>query len=63
MAYKTATWCGLIPAGDLFQCKIELPNVFHITDDIFIVGYDDDNGRDYDRTQKWDMQICCKETY
>ena len=40
------------PAGDMFQQKIDehfhdMPNVFGITNDILVVGYEDD-GRDHD---------------
>ena len=38
---------GAVPAGDMFQCKIEKifsdkPSVFGITDDILVIGYDKD---------------------
>ena len=41
-----------VPAGDMFQCKIDeifsdMPNVFGITDDILVIGYDK-NGADHD---------------
>ena len=50
----------------MFQHKInvifkEPPNVFGITDDILIVGYDPD-GRYHDRMLRSVMQICFKET-
>ena len=43
---------GAVPVGELFQCKIDeifidMPNVFGITDDILIIGYDK-NGADHD---------------
>ena len=39
--------------GDMFQCKIDkifndMPNVFGITDDILVIGYDKD-GTDHDK--------------
>ena len=42
------------PVGNMFQCKIDkifndMPNVFGITDDILVIGYDDD-GTDHDTT-------------
>ena len=45
---------GVVPAGNMFQWKIDeifndMPNVFGITDDILVVGYDDD-GRDHSET-------------
>ena len=45
---------GAATAGDIFQRKIDkmfknLPNVFHIADDILVVGYDSD-GMDHDNT-------------
>ena len=47
---------GVALAGDMFQRKIDeifkdLPNVFDITDDILVVGYDRD-GKDYDTLQR-----------
>ena len=41
-------------AGNMFQRKIDkifndMPNIFGIADDIFVVGYED-NGRDHDDT-------------
>ena len=46
----------VVPAGDMFQGKIDeifqdIPNVFGITDDILIVGYDT-NCIDQDKTLK-----------
>ena len=46
----------------MFQQKIDeifkdLPNVFGITDDILVVGYDA-NGRDHDKTLTGVMHIC-----
>ena len=43
---------GAVPVGDMFQHKIDeifndIPNVFGITDDIIVIGYDDD-GTDHD---------------
>ena len=40
------------PAGDMFQCKIDeifndMPNVFGIADNIFVIGYNKD-GTDHD---------------
>ena len=45
---------GAASTGDMFQHKIDeifkdLPNVFGITDDILVVGYDGD-GKDHDKT-------------
>ena len=42
---------GAVPAGDMFQCKInkifnDMSNVFGIADDILVIGYDKD-GADY----------------
>ena len=56
---------GVAPAGVVFQPKINkvfkvLPNVFHITDDVLIVGYDA-NGRDHDRTLRCLIQLYCSE--
>ena len=44
---------GASPAGDIFKKKIDkqfndMPNVFHIADDILITGFDED-GRDHDK--------------
>ena len=43
---------GMAQARDMFQCKIDevfnhMPNVFGITDDILVIGYDED-GTDHD---------------
>ena len=43
---------GAAPVGDMFQCKIDkifsdVPNIFGITDDILVIGYDK-NGADHD---------------
>ena len=45
---------GVVPAGDLFQRKVDeifkdLPNIFGITDDMLVVGYDA-NGKGHDDT-------------
>ena len=53
---------GAAPTGDMFQHKIDeifknLPNVFGITDDILVVGYDAD-GNDHDKTLWQLLQIC-----
>ena len=42
---------GAAPVGDMFQCKIDeifsdMPNVFGITDDILVIGYNE-NGADH----------------
>ena len=46
----------------MFQHKIDeifkdLPNVLGIADDILVVGYDSD-GKDYDETLWWVLQMC-----
>ena len=56
---------GVAQTHDLFQQKSDeifkdLPNIFGIADHILIVEYDAD-GRDHDRTQQWEMQICHRE--
>ena len=43
---------GSVPVGDMFQCKIdeifsEMPNILGITNDILVIGYDE-NGADHD---------------
>ena len=43
---------GAAPVGNMFQYKInkifnDIPNVFGITDDILVIGYDED-GTDHD---------------
>ena len=53
---------GAAQAGDMFQRKIdetfkELSNIFGITDDILVVGYEDD-GKDHDQTLQRVLQIC-----
>ena len=61
--YKLTTLpCGVSPAGDMFQRKINkifkgLLNIFGIADGFLIVGYDAD-GRDHDQTLRQVMQIC-----
>ena len=55
---------GTAPAGDMLQIDEifkELPNVFSVTDDILIVGYNAD-GKEHGRILRWVMQICHKET-
>ena len=39
-----------VPVGNMFQCKIDeifndMPNVFGISDDILVIGYDEDGPR------------------
>ena len=53
-----------VPVGDMFQCKIDeifndMPNVFGITDDILVIGYDDD-GKDQDEAV-YNVLRWCKE--
>ena len=53
---------GAAPAGNMFQRKIDkifkdLPNVFGITDDIWVVGYGRD-GKDHDDTLQRVLQRC-----
>ena len=53
---------GAVPAGDMFQCKIDeifsdMPNVFGITDDMLVIGYDDD-GTDRDAMVHKVLQRC-----
>ena len=54
---------GLVLAGDMFQHKKmnemfkDIPNVFGIAEDIFIVGYDAD-GRFHEKTLRQVMEIC-----
>ena len=48
--------------GDMFQCKIDeifsdMPNIFGITDDILVIGYDD-NGADHDAAVHRVLQRC-----
>ena len=55
---------GAASAGDMFQRKIDgifndMPNVFSITDDNLVVGYEDD-GRDHDETVQTVLQRCRK---
>ena len=43
---------GAVPAGDMFQCKIneifnDMPKIFGITDGILVIGYNED-GTDHD---------------
>ena len=59
------TTIGAAPAGDMFQRKIDeifndMPNVFGITDDILVVGYEDD-GRDHDEAVQKVLQRCRKD--
>ena len=49
------------PTGDMFQRKIDkifkdLPNLFGITDNILVVGYDRD-GKDHDETLQRVLQV------
>ena len=58
--YKTAF--GVALAGNMFQWKIDevfndMPNIFGITDDILVVGYEDDC-RDHDKTFQRLVQQC-----
>ena len=53
---------GAAPAGNMFQRKIDeifndMPNIFGITDDILVIGYEDD-GRDHDNTVQNVLQRC-----
>ena len=53
---------GAMPAGDMFRCKRDkifsnMPNVFGIADDIFIIGYDED-GADHDVAVHKVLQWC-----
>ena len=53
---------GAVPAGNMFQRKIDeifnyMPNVFGISDDILVAGYDDDD-RDHDKTVQKVLQRC-----
>ena len=57
--------CGAAPADDMFQRKInkifnDMPNVFGITVDILIIGYEDDGSNHDDIVQK--VQRCRKST-
>ena len=53
---------GAAPVGDMFQHKIDeifndMSNVFGITDDVLVVGYEDD-GKDPDETMQKVLQRC-----
>ena len=53
---------GAAPTGDMFPRKIgkifkDLPNVFGITDDILVVGFDRD-GKDHDVTLQRVLEVC-----
>ena len=49
-------WCKTV---EIFK---NLLNVFDITDEILIVGYDADS-KDYNRMLRWVMQIFHKESF
>ena len=53
--HQTAIWSS-ISQWNINKIYKDLPNVFIIGDNILIVGYDV-NGRDYDKTPKWVLQI------
>ena len=53
---------GVVPAGDMFQCKIDkifndMPNVFGITDNILVIGYNED-GTDHDEAVYGMLRQC-----
>ena len=53
---------GAVPAGKIFQHKIDeifndMPNVFGITDDILVIGYDED-GADHDAAVNKVLRWC-----
>ena len=55
-----------VPVGNMFQCKIDkifsdMPNVFGITDDILVIGYDD-NGAHHDAVVHKVHQRCKEVT-
>ena len=51
---KAKRTCEVMLGPKIFK---ELPNVFGITDDILVVGYDN-NGRDHDNTMQIVLLIC-----
>ena len=51
-----------MPVGNMFQCRIDeifsdMPNVFGISDDILVIGYDED-GADHDAAVHKVLQQC-----
>ena len=57
---------GAVPAGDMLQCKIykivsDMPNVFGITDDILVIGYNAD-GADHDAAVHKVLRQCGEST-
>ena len=51
-----------VPVSNMFQCKIDgifsdMPNIFGITDDILVIGYDE-NGADPDAAVHGVLQRC-----
>ena len=53
---------GEVPVGDMFEKKVDklfnnIPNVFGISNDILIAGFDEE-GSDHDKMLKKVLQIC-----